>query len=198
MCHLPASGSKGFQLDRCRVMGYFRGSFEGKLMKDNELRGLILQKYYNKRLEGYFQWTDDDFRDLPDSVSFDAADLFRICDQLAENGLIDWKPAHDSRGNTIAGAGKINAFGVNVMEGHAKPPISITYDQSRHISVQHSSNVQIGDSNVQRVSIEEVVSAIDHSNAPDAEKAEAKSRLKKFLEHPLVTSIAGGLASAAK
>jgi hypothetical protein len=60
-------------------------------MTDNELRGLILKKYYGKRREGYFQWSDDDFKDLPDSVDFDAVDLFRICDQLAEHGLIEWK-----------------------------------------------------------------------------------------------------------
>jgi hypothetical protein len=68
-------------------------------------------------------------------------------------------------------------------------------DQSRHITVHSSSNVQIGNANVQDVSIEieKVIAGIDSSPAPESEKTEAKSLLKKFLEHPLVASIAGGL-----
>ncbi|HUK99664.1 MAG TPA: hypothetical protein VLX29_02280, partial [Nitrospirota bacterium] len=65
------------------------------------------------------------------------------------------------------------------------------------ISVHSSSNVQIGNANVQDLSIHigKIISAIDGSNATEGEKREAKSLLKEFLEHPLVTSIAGGLAS---
>ena len=98
----------------------------------------------------------------------------------------------------LAGRGRISAAGVDVIEGSAKPPISITLDQSHHVSIQNSSNVQVGNSNVQEISnhIGKIITAIDHSNATESEKAEAKSLLKKFLEHPLVTSIAGGVASS--
>ena len=34
-------------------------------MKDTELRGLILRKYYDLRGEDLFQWTDEHFKDLP-------------------------------------------------------------------------------------------------------------------------------------
>ena len=163
-------------------------------MTDNQLRGLVLQKYYNRRREGLFQWKSEDFQDVPED--FDGVDLFRVCDQLGEHNLIEWKSAQGPRGETIGGFGRISAFGVDVVEGHAKPPISITLHQSRHISVHSSSNVQIGNANVQDVSIEieKVIAAIDSSPASESEKTEAKSLLKKFLEHPLVTSIAGGLA----
>jgi hypothetical protein len=169
-------------------------------MKDNELRGLILQKYYDRRREGWFQWKTDDFKDLPETVEFDAVDLFRVCDQLAEHGLIEWQRAAGRQDETIGGFGKISAFGVDVIEGHTKPPISISLDYSRHITVHGSSNVQIGNANVQGISIaiEKVIAAIDRSQAPETEKAQAKSLLKKFLEHPLVTSIAGSLASNIK
>jgi hypothetical protein len=87
-----------------------------------------------------------------------------------------------------------------VVEGNVAAPISIVLDQSRHVAVHHSSNVQIGNENVQDVTIhfEKLLSAIDKSSASDKEKEEAKSLLKKFLEHPLVSSIAGGLASSLK
>jgi hypothetical protein len=169
-------------------------------MKDNELRGLILRKYYNKRREGLFQWSDDDFKDLPETVEFDAVDLFRVCDQLGEHGLIEWEGLQDGQGQTIGGIGKISAYGVDVIEGHAKPPISVMIDQSHHISVTESSNVQIGSSNVQDIAVhfEKLVAAINDSSAPSAQKEEAKSLLKKFLEHPLVISVAKGLASTIK
>jgi len=169
-------------------------------MKDSKLRGLILQKYYDRRREGYFQWADADFADLPDFIDFDAVDLYRACDQLADCGLIDWKPLHDHQGRTIGGAGRINANGVNVIKNNVQPPISIVLDQSHKVTANKSSNVQIGNSNLQDVSIElrKLISAINHSKASDAEKNEAKSLLKKFIEHPLVTSITGGLASSIK
>lgn len=169
-------------------------------MKDNELRGLILRKYYDKRREGWFQWSDEDFKDLPDTVEFDAVDLFRVCDQLGEHGLIEWNGVQGGGGQTIGGAGKISAYGVDVIEGHAKSPISVVFDQSRYISVSESSNVQIGDSNIQDVAVylEKLITAIDDSSGTSAQKEEAKSLLKKFLEHPLVVSIAKGLASTIK
>jgi hypothetical protein len=169
-------------------------------MKDNELRGLILRKYYEKRREGWFQWKDEDFKDVPETIEFDAVDLFRVCDQLAEHGLIEWDGVQDHAGQTIGGAGKISAFGVDVIEGHSKSPISVVLDQSRRISVRESSHVQIGDSNVQDAAVhfEKLVAAIDNSSASATQKEEAKSLLKKFLEHPLVTSIAGGIASNIK
>lgn len=166
-------------------------------MKDNEIRGLVLQKYYDKRRQGFFQWSKEDFADLPPTVDIDSADLFRACDQLAEHGLIEWKPLR-GRGQTVGGVGKITAFGVDVIEGESKPPISITLDHS--ISVHGSSNVQIGSHNVQDVSVEigKLIAAINDSTATEAEKAEAKSLLRKFLEHPLVASVVGGLASTIK
>lgn len=166
-------------------------------MKDTELRALILQKYYEKRREGPFQWSEDDFKDVPDSADFDAADLYRICDQLADHGLINWRPVK-TFGGVVGGIGNITASGVDIIEGTAQPPISMTFDHS--ITVHGSSNVQVGSNNTQgsTIQIGRLVDAIEQSNAPEADKTEAKSRLKRFLEHPLVTSIAGGLASLIK
>jgi hypothetical protein len=151
-------------------------------MRDNELRGVILQKYYDKRRDGFFQWTAEDFKDVPNTIKFDAVDLFRVCDQLGEHGLIEWQGLQDGKGQTIGGWGKISAFGVGVIEGNAKSPVSITLDQVQDFSVQ----------------IDKIVHAIEQSKASEHEKIEAKFLLKKFLEHPLVTSILGRLASRIK
>ena len=37
-------------------------------MKDNDLRGLILRKYYENRRRGLFRWKIDDFVEIKDGV----------------------------------------------------------------------------------------------------------------------------------
>jgi len=164
---------------------------------DTELRGIVLRKYYEKRREGFFAWCSEDFSDT--KAEFNADDLFSICEQLGEHGLIEWKGI-PQMGKIIGGHGKISARGVDVIEGNTFPPITITLDQSRHISVASSSHVQIGDGNTQNVHIhvEKIIAAINGSIASEGEKEEAKSLLGKFLAHPVVSAIVGGLASTIK
>lgn len=66
------------------------------------------------------------------------------------------------------------------------------------INVGNNSNVQIGDHNKMefRENIQNLIQTIDKSSASEPEKEEAKGLLKKFLEHPLVTTIAGSAAGA--
>lgn len=89
--------------------------------------------------------------------------------------------------------------------------------QSRAISVKHGKNrsyelgasmqiatlnvhgpAQVGNGNVQNIHnvFNQLLQKIDASDAADEDKKEAKSRLSKFLEHPLVGSIVGGLAGS--
>jgi hypothetical protein len=70
----------------------------------------------------------------------------------------------------------------------------------RHSSITiHSAQaVQIGDSNLQTVigTLQLLAQSIDSSDAPETDKAEARSRLKRLLEHPLVSSLLGAAAGA--
>ena len=60
-------------------------------MKDNDLRGLVLSKFYDKRgLNAMTFLTDDDFKDLSQPLDFNKADRYRVCEQLAEHGLLKW------------------------------------------------------------------------------------------------------------
>lgn len=89
--------------------------------------------------------------------------------------------------------------------------------QSRAISVKHGKNrsyelgasmqiatlnvngpAQVGNGNTQNISnvFNQLNQKIDESTASDEEKAEAKSRLAKLLEHPLVGAIVGGVAGS--
>lgn len=109
-------------------------------MTDNELRGAVLRQFYNARREQVF-WPLEDgrFGDVP------AEDVLRICTQLAEHALIKWQ--FDSTRTT--GYGSISAYGVDVVEGMARPAISIQIDQSRNVTVFQSPNAQVGDGNKQ-------------------------------------------------
>ncbi len=160
-------------------------------MTDSELRGLVLRRFYDRRLELMVSIELSDFDNR-----FSLFELQNICQQLDEKGLIgQWKPMV-TKGKFV-GNGQITAEGVDVVEGNAKPPISITFDQRSTVSVTSSQNVQIGSHNIQdvQVQLEALVQAIDASSASARDKAEAKSLLKQFLAHPVVAAIIGGLAS---
>lgn len=66
------------------------------------------------------------------------------------------------------------------------------------VNIHNSTGIQVGDHNLINFqqAINEMIKKIDDSKAPPEEKAEAKSRLQAFLTHPLVTSLAGGIAGA--
>jgi hypothetical protein len=74
----------------------------------------------------------------------------------------------------------------------------VAQEKSRitHFHITNSHGFQIGDHNVQHIinSLGTLIGQIDASDAPEAEKDEAKSRLKSFLEHPLVCAVLGGAA----
>jgi hypothetical protein len=156
-------------------------------MTDNELRGIVLQKFYERRREGNIIPKPEDFSPVP------SEDLFRICEHLGHYDLLDWKSS-PKQSNPYFGLGKISAYGVNIIENNEKPPIGIKFVQN--ISVRNSQAFQIGNGNIQSFSfvIENIINQIEQANTSAEEKREAKSRLKAFLEHPLVTSVLGGLA----
>ena len=170
---------------------------------DTALRGIILKKYYDKRKEGGFQWKNEDFTDTKEE--FDEGDLYRICDQLSDHGLIDWKALPGRQGQTIGGFGKINANGVDVIEGNVEPPIAIKVDQSNTFSVHAPSNFQVGSHNTQLagnnisldVSLGQIGNSISNSAASPAEKAEAKSVIARAFEHPAVKTVLGTAVESA-
>jgi hypothetical protein len=59
-----------------------------------------------------------------------------------------------------------------------------------------SHTIQVGDHNIQQIvsSLTNLQALIDASHGTPDQKAEAKSQLQKFLRHPLVVSITGGIA----
>lgn len=161
-------------------------------MKDTELQKIVLQTYYDLRDQGPFQWTFEEVPEekFPPVESF--GQLARICSQLAEEDLIDWHPLIGGGGQPVGGHGQIKARGVRVIEGTEESPLGFVVN-----NIHNSNNVQVGNHNSisQVINLEKFNAAIDHSKFSQAEKAEAKSALSRFLEHPVIGAIIGGLAS---
>jgi len=144
-------------------------------MKDNELRGIILEKFFEVRRERVFQPKPDNF-----NPPIPPEDLYRICDQLHEHGLIHWNP-FKTLGGYLGGMGQITAYGVDVVGNEGKQsPINITITSN----IFNQSFI---------FDIEQIIMRINDIDASEEEKTEAKSRIKSFIEHPLVSSIVGGI-----
>ena len=159
-------------------------------MKDTQLRGLVLQRYYENRREQKFLPKPSDF-----DVPITEQDILAISQQLGEHNLIHWT-SMATYGAPLDGMGKISAHGIDVVEGEAKADIKVEFVQNKTVNISGSSHVIVGDNNTQRVAqnIGELFQLIDRADATQEQKKEAKGLLQRFLEHPLVTAIVGGLA----
>jgi hypothetical protein len=163
-----------------------------KDFNDSQLQGLVLQELYDQRREG--KWIDP-VRYLRD---WDPMEVYRLCDLLDENCLIDWKPIRQ-QGYTVTGRGHINARGIDVIErDKAEEEFNIQLPVTQnHITINQSSGFQIGDHNTMQIvaSIKTLVEEIEASDGTPEEKQEAKSKLRAFIEHPLVNTALGAAAS---
>lgn len=153
-------------------------------MRDQDLRYELLKELYESRSE------EDVQIGLGAMQNQAQSERIRIANQLAECGLISFQVLN----RHLGGLARITAAGVDVMEGAVKPPIAMNIDQSQTINISGSSSFQVGHGNTQeiRAGVSMLLSAIEKSDASTQQKEEAKSLLRKFLEHPLVAAVAGG------
>ena len=165
------------------------GMTRGQGVKDNEIRGLLLQRYYERRREGIQALEPSEF-----GGRLTKEEINHVSVQLIENGLVGGEVAESMDQGLQEVFGRITAQGVDVVEGSARAPISIHLTQDKSITVTGSQGVVIGDSNTQsvRMEIDKLVQAIDGSSASATEKAEAISKLRAFLGLPLVSTLVGG------
>ena len=166
-------------------------------MKDIDLRGIALSQFYEQRTEGYLGVDVGNTTPLSIPSGIEKADFLRVCAQLGQAGLIEWKPL-EQNGIALKGVGRIRAAGVDVVEGGVPPPIPINI---QHITVSHSTGVQIAgnNSNLQQTvtrHIEQLIRDIESIPASPEEKQKTKSKLAEFLNTPVGTTLAGGALGA--
>jgi len=156
-------------------------------MKDTELRGLVLQVFYERRRESWFLPKQGDI-----GAPVSEQDILQVCDQLAQHRMLDWRVVKD-HGTIRHGLGKINAHGIDVVEREATPDITVEFVKQT-VNITGSTNVVVGNNNSQTIAsnIRELVAVVESADASPEQKLEAKSLLRRFLEHPLVVASAGG------
>ncbi|MCE4224619.1 hypothetical protein HCU64_12710 [Methylobacterium sp. C25] len=158
-------------------------------MTDNELRGLILRRFYEARRSDIHKLTEEERGEVG------REDYNRIGQQLRDHGLLDWWQPISG-----LGSGRITARGVDVVEGVVQAPVSINLNDNS-VAVHGSQNVQIGNGNSIKadtsIDIQKVMSAIDQSLAPTAEKEEAKSLLAKLSDNATFATIVGAIVTLA-
>ena len=122
-------------------------------MTSEELRRIILKQFYNRRTTEYFTPMHALVCEVVEG------NLADICDQLANDGLIDW---YGNASHPENRSGRITERGVNVIE--AVP--STGSSQTDYIR--------------------KLIAVVDHSNASEQEKKQAKVLLENLASNRLV------------
>jgi hypothetical protein len=133
-------------------------------MRDNELRGLILEALYNQRRKDLVN-LDQELGALP--VPHGATES--ILRQLVKKGLLE-RPVQPLSG---LGTGRITAYGIDVVQGTTSLPLSILLQ--RRITVQ-----DVPEGNVQNVSNTKLNVPKDHSEASQDKPKSSFERISKW------------------
>jgi hypothetical protein len=158
---------------------------QGLVMTVNERRGLLLEKYYQRRKERLIALAPADF-----DGQLNEQDILTIAGQLADHGLIHWR-ANAGQGGIGGGMGTITAAGVEVIERTAPAPIEIHLSRAAGLKGSASSGAMAANETTLTVTValERLARAIDECDASVTAKREATLLLRAFQEHPLVCTI---------
>ena len=144
------------------------------VMDEIELRGLMLEKYYQRRRERLIGLVPSDF-----DGQLSEHDILTIAGQLADHGLIHWRPGH-GQGGSAGGLGTITATGIDAVEGKAVAPLEIRFSQPGHRPAAAAGRESVAGA------LERLARAIDDSAASSADKRSASALLGAFRQHPLL------------
>lgn len=160
-------------------------------MKDSEIRGILLQAFYDRRDEKAYTPLPEDFGN-----NFSPDQIIRICEQLKAQGMISGVVEHFLDGSGIVIC-QITAFGADVVEGTGQSTIGISF-VNNSVNISNSTGVVVGNNNQQTVThaITELARVIESADASKEQKDEAKSLLVKFLAHPLLAAIVGSIGAS--
>lgn len=153
-------------------------------------RDTIVIRHHDGRTTGPLNATfsSDTFRIFDDQLDVSEGDLI---DRPLPNGKAeryDILHVEFSRGlQSIPPSYALRVQKQGSLVQYKAPPVT-------NISISNSQGFQIGDHNTQSIvdSFKRVIDCIEHSPGTAEEKAEAKSRLRSFLEHPLTAAVVGG------
>ncbi len=182
------------------IQSTFRGSkgFDNlttlpRPMKDSVVRARVLLILDQRRGEDFLPFGAAEQAVTPPQ-GINEGDWLRALAQLAEYGLIDWRPVEDKRGGgRMGGFARINDLGTRVLNRTENAPINIALDEafrSRQLQPLQATPAQ------QEIAeaLEKVISAIADAQASGEEKANALSLVWKLLESKAGAAALGGAA----
>ena len=119
--------------------------------------------------------------------------------QLAEYGLIDWKPSEDRSGRgLLEGFASISESGIKVIETGCEPPIRIAFDRDRRTTTTKPPQLVTAASAARQAGVteamEKVIVAIEQAQVSEQEKNEARSLLRKLLAGRAAAKVLGASA----
>jgi len=163
-------------------------------MKDSVVRGHLLDFLYRHRDEGAIAFGHSKDAILPPQ-GISRRDWHGAVGQLAEHGLIDWKPSEDQSGRgLLEGFASISEFGIKVIETDCEPPIRIAFDRERAAATQPRrlvASATAGEQAEVTEAMEKVIAAIDRAEISDREKNEARSLLRTLLTGRAAAKVLG-------
>jgi hypothetical protein len=136
-------------------------------MRDNELRGLILEALYNQRRKDLVN-LDQELGALP--VPHGATES--ILRQLVKKGLLE-RPNQLLNG---LGNARITAYGIDVVQGTSTPPLSILLRQ--RITVH-----DVRERNIQNVSDTILNVPMEHAETSQDKPKSSFDRISKWWKH---------------
>ncbi len=151
-------------------------------MRDDELRGAILQRLYDYRHRGIVQLTDI----LAAVYPVEPLLVTSISEQLAQAGLIEWKTSKSM--GAVGGIGRITVTGIDVVEGRREPSILLSLRDRGVVggAAVPSSPLQV----------DKALAAIDKASAPEAAKVAARTLIRQLSGNSLAWSAIGAIFGA--
>jgi hypothetical protein len=145
-------------------------------MRDNELRGLILEALYNQGRKDLVN-LDQELGTLP--VPHGATES--ILRQLVKKGLVE-RPIQSLNG---LGSARITAYGIDIVQGTTRPPLSILLHQRIPVqdeqvcegNIQNCSHTNLDSQNVSNMTLD---FPMDHSEASHDKPKSSLGRLSKW------------------
>lgn len=140
--------------------------------------GLVLHGFYRMRGAPYYTPRLGDFGH---SVSFE--DIFAACEDLARHGLLEWMTIPGVSAASF-GSGRITPLGVEVLEGRASCPLAL------HLPLSLGP-ASLGMGAMPDISrqLHDIADALEHCTGQEDDLAEARRRLARLVEHPLVAAM---------
>src|SRR5216110_2552204 len=163
-------------------------------MKDSVVRGRLLQLLYGRRDEGAIAFGHSK-EAIPPPQGISRRDWLGAVAQLAEYGLIDWKPTEDRSGRgLLEGFASISESGIKVIETACEPPIRIIFDRDRRTTATKPSQPRTAEQAGVTEAMEKVIAAIEQARVSEQEKNEARSLLRRLLTGRAAAKVLGAAA----